>query len=161
MAEGYLRNVAGDEFEAMSAGIEPVFSVIYSVKTDGSNLGVLLNDNTVGIMDTDPFIVADRIVFASNRDMPHTNAFDIYAMNLNGTGIIRLTVNSLCDNLGDGFLQQQFEESTAGTAKNQATSRRLGYRLSLFAEKTDVALLKRSCSQCPVRHLLDGASMLG
>lgn len=84
---------------------------IYSTNADGTGTPTKLTDG-IGY-NVDPLVVhlsgmADKIIFGSSRDnlnSPATTGFDLYSMNLDGSGLARLTNNQLFD----GFSQEWFE----------------------------------------------------
>lgn len=90
-------------FDRVCGSAQGYFSAIYSIDTDGTDLTIVLNDNTPHVMDDDPLIVADKVVIGSNRDMAGTPGFDIYTINPD-TSITRLLTNSIYDNFSDDYI---------------------------------------------------------
>jgi len=82
---------------------------IYIMKTDGTAVTKLTDSTGINF---DPMVVrdsssnADRILFSSNRDNLSSGAagFELYTMKTDGTGLTRLTNNTVYD----GFHQQMF-----------------------------------------------------
>lgn len=95
--------------------------------------------------NVDPIVIqvpglAQKIVFESDRDKLNATAstgYEIYSMNLDGTGLVRLTSN----NLFDGFSQAWFQaQATAAHARGTIRPRH-GHTLE---------------SQSPAQRLLQG-----
>jgi len=71
---------------------------------------------------------ADKIVFSSNRDNLTGTAkagYELYSMNLDGSGLERLTTNSPFD----GFKQELFSSGTAAKGARIVAQMRQGRRL--------------------------------
>jgi hypothetical protein len=83
---------------------------MYVINTDGTGLAQLYNGPTPGLWNYNPLAVADKILFQTNQDTPHTYLFDIYSMNADGTDVIKLTSNTLYDGFDTWWY---FEPSTA------------------------------------------------
>ena len=92
---------------------------VYIMNIDGT--GVTNLTDGVGYNE-DPLIVKDsstsapRILFSSNRDNPTTGlaGFELYVMNLDGSGLARLTYNDVFD----GFYQNYIEEESASAVSS-------------------------------------------
>ena len=84
---------------------------LYVVNADGTGTATLLTDS-VGY-NLDPQIIqvpgmADKIVFSSDRDNLNATAnagFEMYSMNLDGSGLTRLTNNGLFDSFTEEWFQ--------------------------------------------------------
>jgi Tol biopolymer transport system component len=94
------------------------FEDIYIMNVDGSNPTQLTD--SVGI-NHDPLVlnvsgVGQRIVFSSNRDnlTVGTGGFDLYSAKLDGTGITRLTSNTLYD----AFSEWWYGDAVAAAARH-------------------------------------------
>jgi WD40 repeat protein len=75
-----------------------VMGGLYLMNADGSNVQPIKDAATPGIMSCEPHFFANGVIaFASNHDIPGTNAFDIYTAKLDGTNLTRLTNNMLFD----------------------------------------------------------------
>lgn len=106
------------------------FVDIYVVDTDGTGNSVQLTDS-VGF-NADPLVIrvpgmADKIVFASDRDNPIASAsagYDLYQMNLDGSSLLRLTSNGIFD----GFSQEWFQPQGSSASGNIASRLRHGHR---------------------------------
>jgi Tol biopolymer transport system component len=93
-------------------------SDIYIMKTDGTEVTRLTGGTGANF---DPLIVrdaatsVDRILFSSNRDTVNAgrDGFDIYKINLDGTGLQRLTSNSLYD----GFNLEHYEDTATASVR--------------------------------------------
>ena len=131
-----------DGFPAFTPDGSRVVFTGYTNSTDGSYLdlyitnldgsGTTLLSDSLGY-NVDPLVIhvpglAQKIVFQSNRDNLTASAstgYDLYSMNLDGSGLLRLTSNGLFD----GFSQQWFvPQGSAATAK-AAIRARHGHRL--------------------------------
>lgn len=131
-----------DGFPAFTPDGSQIVFTGYTNSTDGSYLdlyitnldgsGTTLLTDGVGF-NVDPLVIhvpgmAQKIVFESNRDNLTATAsagYDLYSMNLDGSGLLRLTSNGLFD----GFSQEWFvPQGTAATAK-AAIRARHGHRL--------------------------------
>jgi Tol biopolymer transport system component len=85
---------------------------IYIMNADGR--GVTNLTDGVGY-NNDPIVVVDsstsakRILFSSNRDQLTTggSGFELYVMNLDGTGLSQLTYNSVYDGFNLEFMEEQ------------------------------------------------------
>jgi hypothetical protein len=99
---------------------------VYVMKTDGTAI-TKLTDGTG--LNFDPMIVrdtttkADRILFSSNRDNVNAgnSGFELYTMKTDGTGLTRLTNNSVYD----GFNQEFYEMSSGSLSRAARPQRRL------------------------------------
>jgi Tol biopolymer transport system component len=91
---------------------------IYIMKADGTEL-TRLTDGTGA--NFDPLIVrdtatsVDRILFSSNRTNVNAgrDGFDLYKMNLDGTGLQQLTTN----NLYDGFNLEHYDDTATASVR--------------------------------------------
>jgi Tol biopolymer transport system component len=95
---------------------------IYIINADGTGAATKLTDGT-GI-NSDPLVLqdpktkVDRILFASNRDnltSAGSSGYELYTMNVDGSGLTRLTNNSLFD----AFCADWYEAPSAGAARSQ------------------------------------------
>ncbi len=98
---------------------------LYVINADGSSPATLLTDS-VGF-NLDPLVVhvpgmADKIIFHSNRDNLNTSSstgFELYSMNVDGSGLIPLTNNGVFDGLSTaGFVAQGTANAAAARPKN-------------------------------------------
>jgi Tol biopolymer transport system component len=104
---------------------------LYAINADGTGAPVPLTDG-VGY-NLDPLAIrvsgmADKIVFSSNRDNLSAAAnagYELYSMNLDGSGLERLTTNSLFD----AFTQEWFSSGTVAKGARIAPQMRHGRRL--------------------------------
>lgn len=94
------------------------FEDIYIMNVDGSNPTQLTN--SVGL-NNDPLVlnisgVGTRILFTSNRDnlSTGTGGFDLYSSKLDGTGVTRLTSNSIYD----AFSEWWYGDAAAAAARH-------------------------------------------
>ena len=78
---------------------------VYIMNADGSNV-TKLTDGIEKNFNSDPMFVmiggTEKLLFTSNRDNPvppHDGSFELYAMRTDGTGISRLTNNTVFDGL--------------------------------------------------------------
>lgn len=91
---------------------------IYIMKTDGSELTKLTDGSGANF---DPVIVrdavtsVDQILFSSNRANVNAGkvSFDLYKMNLDGTGLQQLTTN----NLYDGFNLEHYDDTATPSVR--------------------------------------------
>ncbi len=102
---------------------------LYTINTDGTGLTPLYTA-TPEIFHYNPIPVADKIVFQSNRDFAGTLAFEIYSMKADGSGVTRLTDNTLFDafdtnwwNNGSSSAQQVLRAPAARAALRGAAAR--------------------------------------
>lgn len=101
---------------------------VYIMNSDGSNVTKLTDG--VGI-NSDPLVLkltgtGDKILISSNRANPSSyNDFDIYSMNTDGTGLARLTNNSIFD----GFCQEWFEWGDIAARHRQPMQRHVPHYL--------------------------------
>jgi len=70
---------------------------MYIINIDGTGLTQLYNGPTAGVLNYNPIAVGDKILFQTNQDTPRTYLFEIYSMNADGSGVTKLTNNSLYD----------------------------------------------------------------
>jgi Tol biopolymer transport system component len=104
---------------------------VYIMNADGTGTPVQLTDG-VGF-NADPLLIqprglAEKIVFESNRDNLNataTTGYELYSMNLDGTGLTRLTINGLFD----GFTQEWFQSQATAAEARAAVRNRHGHRL--------------------------------
>ena len=90
---------------------------IYIMKTDGTAVSRLTDSRGLNF---DPMVIrdssnnADRVLFSSNRDNLSSGAagFEIYTMKTDGTGLTRLTNNTVYD----GFHNQMFFQGASSSA---------------------------------------------
>ena len=96
---------------------------IYITNLDGS--GTTQVSDGLGY-NVDPIVIqvpglAQKIVFASDRDNLNATAstgYEIYSMNLDGTGLVRLTSNSVFDGFSQAWFQAQATAAhTRGTIR--------------------------------------------
>jgi Tol biopolymer transport system component len=114
-----------------STGTEEIVD-LYAINADGTGTPILLTDS-VGY-NLDPLAIRvsgmpDKIVFSSNRDNPTATAnagYELYSMNLDGSGLERLTTNSLFD----AFTQEWFSSGTVAKGARVAPQMRHRRRLS-------------------------------
>ena len=115
---------------------------IYITNLDGS--GTTQVSDGVGF-NVDPIVIqvpglAQKIVFESDRDKLNATAstgYEIYSMNLDGTGLVRLTSNSVFD----GFSQAWFQAPATAAHARGTIRPRHGHTLE---------------SQSPAQRLLQG-----
>jgi Tol biopolymer transport system component len=116
----------------------PEVEDIFSINSDGTGLTQL--SDGVGL-NIDPLVmsvngVGTKIVFPSNRDnqsLPYGAGFDLYTMSLDGSGLTRLTTNSLWDAFSYGWW---YDESPGGTAmRTQGHHRRMPLQTPLTAKR--------------------------
>lgn len=69
---------------------------LYRINTDGTGLVLMLNAAPT-VLHYNPIAVGEKIVFQTNQDYPGTSAFEIYSMNADGSGMSRLTNNTMFD----------------------------------------------------------------
>ena len=81
--------------------IRPTTLDLFVMNADGTNVRQITNDRRRNIASFAPSWTPDGkgLVFASNRDDPQRRKFDIYRINLDGTGLERITYG----NQFDGF----------------------------------------------------------
>ena len=72
-------------------------ATIFSMNLDGSNLKAVVQSSTSAVINWDPYALGDRVVFTSNMDNPSSNKFELYSVKLDGSGLTRLTNNTLYD----------------------------------------------------------------
>jgi hypothetical protein len=107
------------------------FVDIYITNLDGS--GTTQLTDTVG-NNADPLVVdvpglGTQIAFTSTRDnlnATESTGYDLYTMNLDGSGLFRLTQNSLFD----GFSQEWFVPPASGETAKAAVRARHGHKLN-------------------------------
>ena len=107
------------------------FVDIYIRNLDGS--GTTQLTDAVG-NNADPLVVdvpglAMQIVFASTRDnlnATESTGYDLYSMNLDGSGLFRLTQNTLFD----GFSREWFVPPASGATAKAAVRARHGHKLT-------------------------------
>lgn len=107
---------------------------IYITNVDGS--GTTQLSDGVGY-NVDPLVIdvpgmARKIVFESDRDnmsATATTGYELYSMNLDGTGLVRLTSNTLFD----GFSQEWFVAQGSGSHARAAVQARRGHRMEVAA----------------------------
>lgn len=107
------------------------FVDIYITNLDGSGTAQL--SDSVGF-NADPLVIdvpglATKIVFSSTRDHPNASAstgYDIYSMNLDGSGLVRLTNNSQFD----GFTQEWYVAPGSGANAKAAVHARHGHKVN-------------------------------
>ena len=102
---------------------------VYIMNADGSGTPSQLTDSRG--YNIDPLVIhvaglGDKVVFVSNRDnlaASATTGYELYSMNLDGSGLTRLTSNGLYD----GFSQEWFEpQGTAQAAARESHVQRQG-----------------------------------
>lgn len=104
---------------------------LYAINADGTGTPAQLTDS-VGY-NLDPLVIrvsgmADKIVFSSDRDNLSAGAYagyELYSMNLDGSGLERLTTNSLFD----AFTQELLSLATPAKGARIAPQLRHGPRL--------------------------------
>ena len=79
--------------------IRPTTLDLYVMNADGSNVRRLTNDRAENIASFAPSWTPDGkgLVFASNRADPKRRAFEVYKLNLDGTGLERITFGEQFD----------------------------------------------------------------
>ena len=104
---------------------------VYIMNIDGT--GVTNLTDGVGYNE-DPLIVKDsitgapRIVFSSNRDNSTTGlaGFELFVMNLDASGLTRLTYNDVFDGFYQGYLEEESVSAMSRTQrKHEVRSRRM------------------------------------
>lgn len=84
-----------------SNGMMTPITTVFTMNADGSNMTLLVpygNAPSQGQLAFDPLPLSNgKIVFVSNRGNPGTSNMDLYAINEDGTGLTRLTNNTLFD----------------------------------------------------------------
>ncbi len=120
------------------------FVDIYSVNADGTGSSLQLTDS-VGF-NADPLVIrvpgmADKIVFSSDRgslSASATTGYDLYQMNLDGSGLLRLTSNGLFD----GFSQEWFQAQGSSASARLAGRLRHGHRLEAHPARQPIRGLR-------------------
>lgn len=120
------------------------FVDVYIMNADGTGTPTQLTDG-VGY-NLDPLVIhvggmADKIVFYSNRDNLSATAstgYELYSMNVDGTGLTRLTNNGLFD----GFSQEWFQPQGSNAIASIGVRSRHGHRVG-----------EQSPAQLPIRGL--------
>lgn len=106
---------------------------LYVINANGTGGATQISDS-VGF-NADPLVIhgvpgmSDKILFTSNRDNPTTSAtagYELYQMNLDGTGLLRLTHNGMFD----GFSQEWFQPQGSASTAAASTRLRHGHRLA-------------------------------
>lgn len=79
--------------------IRPTTLDLYVMDSDGSHLRRITNDRAANIADFAPTWTPDgkALLFASNRDDPKRRKFEIYRINIDGTGVERITYGDQFD----------------------------------------------------------------
>jgi len=90
---------------------------VYTMSADGTSLMKLHGDGAT-FMSTQPRPVGDKIVFASNVDFPYTDQLDLYSIKPDGSGLTRLTNNTLFDSFSVTWMNR----SSADVAQKQTLS---------------------------------------
>jgi Tol biopolymer transport system component len=91
-----------------------ITETLYTMNVDGSGIAQLHGSGIPGTMSCQArAFTNDRIVFSSNVDNPGTNAFDMYSIKLDGTGLTRITNNTLYDGFSAYWMNYQFQSEAA------------------------------------------------
>ena len=113
-----------------SANVLDSSETMYIINTDGTGLTQLYSGPTPGLWNYNPLAVADKILFQTNGDTPHAYLFEIYKMNTDGSGITKLTNNTLYDGFDDWLyswpsaaLQQALRAPASRSARHGAAAR--------------------------------------
>ncbi len=79
--------------------IRPTTLDLYVMNADGSNVRRITNDRAANIANFAPSWTPDgnALVFASNRDDPQRRKFEVYQINLDGSGLERITYGGQFD----------------------------------------------------------------
>ena len=96
-----------------------VWESIFTMNLDGSSMKAIYGDGTNGTIHTDPLAVGDKVVFASNMDNPNSTQMDLYSIQPDGKGLVRLTNNQLFD----GFNDYYFNNYSTGTLQSPFSKR--------------------------------------
>ncbi|HZC25358.1 MAG TPA: hypothetical protein VE866_18640 [Candidatus Binatia bacterium] len=70
---------------------------MYVINPDGTNLTKMYTGPTAGLWNYNPVLVGDRVLFQTNQDNLQAYLFEIYSLQADGTGAIKLTNNSVFD----------------------------------------------------------------
>jgi Tol biopolymer transport system component len=96
---------------------------LYSVNIDGSNVTKVYGTDLANVMACQPRTFTNgTVAFSSNQSAPGTDAFDMYVVKLDGTGLTRVTNNNLYD--GFSVWWMNWNETTAAARAYQAQSPR-------------------------------------
>jgi TolB protein len=68
---------------------------VYVMNLDGT--GITKPYEKTGLVSFQPLAVGDRIVFSTNADYPGTDEFELYSIMPDGSGLTRLTNNTVFD----------------------------------------------------------------
>ena len=91
-----------------------ITETLYTMNVDGSGITQLHGSGIPGTMSCQArAFTSDRVVFSSNVDNPGTNAFDMYSIKLDGTGLTRITNNTLYDGFSTYWMNYQFQSEAA------------------------------------------------
>lgn len=77
--------------------VQTAAETMYVMNPDGTNMTQMYTGPMAGLWNYNPVLVGDRILFQTNQDTPQTYVFEIYSMNFDGTGVVKLTSNSVFD----------------------------------------------------------------
>jgi hypothetical protein len=99
-------------------------SQLYSVNMDGSNVTKVYGSDVANIIACQPRTFTNgTVAFSSNQDgTPGTDAFDMYVVKLDGTGLTRITNNALFDGFSTEWMN--WNEATASARAYQKHSPR-------------------------------------
>jgi hypothetical protein len=93
---------------------------LYTMNVDGSGIAQLHGSGIPGTMSCQArAFTNDRVVFSSNVDNPGTSAFDMYSIKLDGTGLTRITNNTLYDGFSVYWMNYQFQSEAARAMRGQ------------------------------------------
>ena len=96
-----------------------ITETLYTMNVDGSGIAQLHGSGIPGTMSCQArAFTNDRVVFSSNVDNPGTSAFDMYSIKLDGTGLTRITNNTLYDGFSAYWMNYPFQSEAARAMQN-------------------------------------------
>ena len=102
---------------------------LYIMNADGSGLKILYGESdALNALNFDPVPLADRLLFSSNMDNPGTSNMDLYSIKADGSGLTRLTTNTLYDAFNIGL----YVFLTPSSSARSLTTRKLSVTTNHF-----------------------------
>lgn len=77
--------------------IQTSAETMYVMNPDGTHLTQMYSSPMAGLWNYNPVLVGDRVLFQTNQDNLQSYLFEIYSMKSDGTGMIKLTNNTVFD----------------------------------------------------------------